>query len=163
MTLCGPLPMRMWLFAMRPSLASYCISACLSAEGVAAAGRTRHREHALYHGVFVVTAARDRLHRGGIDAAVLHEALVDVHADDLAKDEDARGVLAVLVGEPDRLGNLALQRRGRAQHARRPHQPGRRGLEPGELELAAAPLERRGGGGHLLRPIVRSHAPHELA
>ena len=43
--------------------------------------RPRHLEHALDHGIFVVAAARDRLHRGGVEQAVLDEAVVDIDAD----------------------------------------------------------------------------------
>src|SRR5258708_19451079 len=66
------------------------------AEGLAAAAGPRHREDALDDRVFVIAAARDGLHRDGIEPSVLHEALSALHANPLPTHHHAHGLLPVL-------------------------------------------------------------------
>src|SRR6188474_3728073 len=61
------------------------IAAELSRRPLAPAFGPRHFEHRFDHRVFVIAAARDRLHGGGIEAAVLDKAVVNVDADGLAE------------------------------------------------------------------------------
>ena len=42
---------------------------------------------ALDYGIVVIAAARDRLHGGGVEQAVLDETVVDMHADDMAEND----------------------------------------------------------------------------
>src|SRR3954469_15247525 len=50
--------------------------------GLGDARRPPHGEAFVEHRIIVIAAAGDRLHGGGVEQAVLDEALVDMHADD---------------------------------------------------------------------------------
>ena len=52
-------------------------------------GRAGDREHLVDDGVVGIAAARDRLHRRGVEPAVLDEAVVDMDADHLAEHDVA--------------------------------------------------------------------------
>src|SRR6187401_1994879 len=90
-----------------------------AAEGVATTSGARHGEQAVDDGVFVVAATRDDLHRDRVEAAIAHEARIDVQADHLAEDEGAGNRLPFHPSELYNLRHLALERAGRARHARR--------------------------------------------
>src|SRR3989304_3373058 len=96
--------------------------------------RPSHRKHALDHGVLVVAAAGDRLHRGGVEPTIDNEAVVDMHADHLAEHDMAVDRLAVGGFHGDDLDQLAFERAGRRLDPRRPGQPPR-----GRLPARAAP------------------------
>src|SRR6185436_15959939 len=84
--------------------------------------RSRHREHPLDHAVLVITAAGDRPHRSGIDAALAYEALIDVDAHHPAEDEPAPAVAAVHVLQLHHLGDAAFEGGRGGGDARRPYQ-----------------------------------------
>src|SRR5690242_7953017 len=87
-----------------------------------AAFGTCHFEYVVDDGVFVVAAAGDRLHRGGVEPAVLDEGVVDIDPDDVAEHHVAVHLAAFEVVKADRLDPLALQRTGRGRDTRRLHE-----------------------------------------
>ncbi len=75
-------------------------------------GRTLHGKKTFDHGIFVVAAARDRLHGGGCEPAIDNKAVVDMHADHLAQYNVSIDRLAVDCLERDDLDALAFERAG---------------------------------------------------
>src|SRR5690242_16981604 len=105
-----------------------------------------HRNDLVHDGVVGVAAARDRAHRGGIEAAILDEAIVDVDADHLSERDVAMRRLAIEILEIDDLQKLAFQRTGRRFDARGPYEPRGHRLESGLDHLIDAARIGDAGG-----------------
>src|SRR5260370_1273083 len=72
--------------------------------------RPHHGEYLVDHRILVVAAARERLHRRGIEPAVLDEAVVDMDADHLSEHHVALRGAALEITQVDDLQQLALER-----------------------------------------------------
>src|SRR5215510_4347200 len=59
--------------------------------------------------IIMIAGTHDRSHCGGVDQAVLDEALIDVNANHLAESDEARSGLAVDIVEPDGPQPFAFQ------------------------------------------------------
>src|SRR5262252_10021332 len=70
---------------------SVCAAALWSGERELGLGRT--------HEIVMVAGARNRPHRRGVELAVLDEAVVDMHADDLPEHHIALGDAALEIGQ----------------------------------------------------------------
>ena len=119
-------------------------------------GRAGDREHLVDDGVVGITATRERLHRRGVETAVLDEAVVDVDADHLSEHDETVGRFSVQILEIDDLQELAFERAGRGGDARRPDQPRGGGSEPRLLHLVHAARKLRRGLHHRGAQVDRS-------
>ena len=75
--------------------------------------------------IVMIAGTHDRFHRGGVEQAVLDEALIDVNANDLAEGDEARGGLAIDVDTRNGIVSLTGTVASEAEKARAAELAGR--------------------------------------
>src|SRR5262245_12981865 len=108
-------------------------------------GRPQQLEYVLDDHVVAIAAAAQRLGPGGVEPAVLDEAVVDMGGHHLANHPPTAGWLTIEVGELGAGDQLALQRGGGRSYPWRLYQAAGRHFQPCENELVDPVIDLLGG------------------